>query len=62
MTVPVIVKYNPVDCGLVGKKITFFEYMTTLGKDVACHTDLNDEGQGMGHRSCTQFFMKAEVR
>ena len=49
MTVPVIVKYNPVDCGLVGKKITFFEYMTTLGKDVACHTDLNDEGQGMGH-------------
>ena len=49
MVVPVTVKYNPVDCGLVGKTVVFFEYMTTLGKDVASHADLEDEGQSMRH-------------
>lgn len=49
MTVPVTVSYNPVECGLVGKRIVFFEYMKTLGKDVASHADINDEGQSMRH-------------
>lgn len=49
MVVPVTVRYNPVDCNLVGKVSVFYEYLTTLGKDVACHTDINDEGQSMKH-------------
>ena len=49
MVVPVTVRYNPVECGLVGKVSVFFEYLTTLGKDVACHTDINDEGQSLKH-------------
>lgn len=49
MVVPVTVCYNPVECGLVGKVSVFFEYLTTLGKEVACHTDISDESQSLKH-------------
>lgn len=49
MVVPVTISYNPVECGLVGKVSVFFEYLTTLGKNVASHADIRDKDQSIYH-------------